>query len=56
MQIKEVVAHGVHHGAMGSLTTAHIRLHHRVDPRGMTPGFPTTEEIDDDVHIERLIA
>ena len=55
-QIKEVVAHGVRHGAMGALTVAHLWLHYRVDLRGVTPRFPAVEEIANDIDVGRLIA
>jgi hypothetical protein len=54
--IRGVVAHGVHHGAIGALTVAHLWLCHRVDLRGVMPRFPVVEEIADDVDIRWLIA
>jgi hypothetical protein len=55
-QIREVVAHGICHGATGALTAAHLHLCHKMDLRKVTPGFPTVEKIPDDVNVERLVA
>jgi hypothetical protein len=55
-QIREVVAHGVRHGAVGALTVAHLHLCHQTDLRRVTPGFPTVEEIPNGVNVERLVA
>ena len=50
-QIREVVAHGVHHGATGALTTSHLHLSHKMDLREMVPRFSMADEIPDDVDI-----
>jgi hypothetical protein len=55
MQIKEVVAHGVHHRATRALTAAHLCLSHKTDLREMVPGFLMADEIPDDVDIRQLI-
>jgi hypothetical protein len=55
-QIREVVAHGICHGATGALTAAHLRLCHKIDLRKVTPEFPVVEKIPDDVNVERLVA
>ena len=51
-----MVAHGVCHGAVGALTTAHLHLSHKTDLRKMVLGFPMADEIPDDVNILQLIA
>ena len=38
VQIREVVTHGVHHGAMSALATAHLRSD--ADLCAVEPGFP----------------
>lgn len=55
-QIREVVAHGVHHGATGALTAAHLCLWHKIDLRRVEPGFLAAEEIPSDVDVGWLIA
>jgi hypothetical protein len=54
-QIREVVAHGVCHGAVEALTTAYLCLSHKTNLREVAPGFPTTDKIPDDVDIRWLI-
>ena len=54
-QVREVVAHGICHGAIGALNTAHLHLPHKMDLRRVTPGFLAAEEIPDDVDVRRLI-
>jgi xanthine/uracil permease len=51
MQIRDVVAHGVCHGAVGALTVAHLYLSHKMDLREMVPKFPMADEIPDDIDI-----
>jgi hypothetical protein len=55
-QIREVVAHGVLHGAAGALTVAHLCLSHKMDLHKVAPGFPTAGEIPNDIDIQRLVA
>ena len=50
------MAHGVCHGAIGPLTTAHLHLSHKIDLRKVTPGFTTADEITNDIDICRLTA
>jgi hypothetical protein len=54
--VREVVAHGVRHGAAGALIMAHLRLSHKTDLREMAPRFPNADKIPDYVDIHRLIA
>lgn len=54
MQIREVVAHGICHGAAGALTTAHLHLCHQMDLRRLTPGFLMVE-IPNDVNVKWLV-
>ena len=50
------MAHGVRHGAIGALTTAHLCLSHKTDLREVASGFPMADKILDDIDIHRLIA
>ena len=46
-----MVVHGVHHGAAGALTMAHLRLSHKMDLREVAPKFSMADEILDDIVI-----
>ena len=51
VRIREVVVHGVHHGAAAALGVDHLRLLAEVDLRTMEPGFPPRAEVPEDVYV-----
>lgn len=56
MQIREVVTHGIWHGAVGTLAASHLYLCHTTDLREVVPGFPVTSEIPGGINVHRSIA
>ena len=50
------MAHGVGHGAMVPLATAHLHLQLEVDLHAMEPGFPSWAKVPVDVNVRQLIA
>jgi hypothetical protein len=55
-RIREVMTHGVHHGAAAALTTAHLHLWPEVDLHAMDPRFPSRTKVPKDVDVRWLIA
>jgi len=53
--VREVVAHGVHHGVVGALTMAHLHRRHKVDLHRVEPGFSMAGVIPEDIDVRRLI-
>ena len=49
MQIREVVAHAIHHGGTRALTVPHLCLHHKMDLRKVALRILTTDEIPEDI-------
>ena len=55
MQIREVTAHGVRHGATVSLPTTLLRLQSEVDLHAIELEFPSWAAVPEDIDFRRLI-